>query len=137
MGVLSRLYSVVAEMARRLDELAERGLRDWVEEMAALHVLQVQAQALLDMVLHLAAELGYTPETPREAARVLEGEGLLSGSEVELVRKVAGFRNIVVHEYAEVDMGMVRSLVLERRYRSLVVLASQLLERATKRGLDP
>jgi uncharacterized protein YutE (UPF0331/DUF86 family) len=128
--------SLIAEMTSKLDELARRELRDWVEELAVLHALQVQAQALLDMVMRVAAELGYTPLTPREAARALVGEGLLSEDEYQLIRRVAGFRNIVVHEYATVDMELVRKIVKQGEYRRVATLAAKLLEAASKRGVD-
>ena len=137
MGSLARLMNTVAEMAARLDELRERGLRDWVEELAALHALQVQAQALLDMVMRAAAELGYAPTSPREAAEILTAEGLLSREDYVLVRRVAGLRDIVVHGYAVVDMELVRRIISGREYARLVVLASKILEEAGRRGLDP
>ncbi len=137
MGVLSRLASVVNEMTSKLDHLASQGIKDWVEELAALHALQVQAQALLDMVLRLAAELGYSPESPGDAARALAGEGVLTREEYEFVRSVAGFRNILVHAYTEVDMGLVRRIISGREYRRVALLASKLLGEAARLGLDP
>ena len=134
--LLKRLYETVAEMAARLDELGADDLEDWRGLYAALHALQVQAQALLDMVRRLASLLGYAPETPRDAARILHDEGLLARDELELVRRVAGFRNIVVHEYLGVDVGLVKRIVLGREYRRLVALAARLLEGAAERGLD-
>jgi len=136
-GVLSRLESLAAEMTARLDELSKRGLRGWVEEMAALHALQLQAQALLDMLLRLAAELGYAPESPGEAARVLRAEGLIGDEEYLFIRRLIGFRNIVVHAYADVNMGLVRGILERGEYRKVALLAARLLEEAHRRGLDP
>lgn len=56
-GILSRLETILAEATSRLDLLASSRLRNWIEELAALHALQVQAQSLLDMVMRMAAEL--------------------------------------------------------------------------------
>jgi len=136
LGVLSRLANTTVEMAARLDVLAERGLKTWVEEFAVLHALQVQAQALLDLVVRIAAELGYRPTSPREAARLLLAEGLIDDDEYALLRRVAGFRNVVVHEYMVVDMGVVRSILGSREYRRVARLAVELLERAEGRGVD-
>ncbi len=137
MGVLSKLATMVSLMTSRLDELAAMGLRSWVEELAALHALQVQAQALLDMLLRVAAEMGYAPESPGEAARILLEEGLLSGDDYAFVRKLIGFRNVVVHAYASVDMDLVRGILEGREYRRVALLASRLLDEAVERGLDP
>lgn len=137
MGVLSRLVNIVSRMTSRLDELAVRGLQGWVEELAALHALQVQAQALLDMLLRLAAEIGYAPESPGEAARILLEEGLISVEDYEFIRRLIGFRNVVVHAYTEVDLDLVKRIVGRREYHGVALLASRLLEAAVKRGLDP
>ncbi len=129
--------NTIAEMTARLDWFAEHGIRNWVEELAALHALQIQSQALLDMVMRIAAELGYTPTTPREAAESLRIEGLVSEQDYELIRRIAGFRNIVVHEYAAVDMDLVRDIIRNRKYRDAALLASRLLEKASRKGIDP
>jgi uncharacterized protein YutE (UPF0331/DUF86 family) len=89
------------------------------------------------MALRLAAELGYAPTTPREAAEALAAEGVISREDYELMRRVAGFRNIVVHEYTAVDMELVRGIVGRREYRRVAALAAKLLGEARKRGLDP
>ena len=137
MGALSRLASVVSEMTSRLDELAETGLPGWIEELAALHALQVQAQAMLDMMMRLAAELGYSPESPGDAAKALLAEGIISREDYEFSRRVAGFRNVLVHSYADVDMDLVRGILARREYRRVAELASRLLEAAARLGVDP
>ena len=89
------------------------------------------------MVMRLAAELGYRPTSPREAARRLHDEGLLDREELDLVVRVTGFMNIIVHEYAGINMDLVYKIVAGREYRRLAVLAARLLERAESLGLDP
>ncbi len=137
MGVLARLLDTVNDMTSKLDVLARRGLQDWVEELAALHALQVQAQALLDIVARIASSLGYAPTTAREAAEALKKEGLLSSDDYDFLVRVIGFRNIVVHEYADVDMELVREIVARREYARVAVLAGKLVGEASRRGLDP
>ena len=53
MGVVERLAETVAEHAVKLDELAGEGvdLDDWRQLYLVLHLLQVQAQALIDLAL--------------------------------------------------------------------------------------
>jgi len=135
--VASRLLTRINEYTVRLDELRRLGVSDWRDEMALLHLLQVQAQAFLDLLMHLAAEAGYSPSSPGEAAAALEAEGLLDRGELEFTRKVVGFRNVVVHEYAGVDLGLALRILGGREYARVAVLAASLVERARARGLDP
>ena len=138
MGVLARLYRVVLEYTALIPRIAGPGeLDDVVKWLAVLHALQVQAQAAIDLVMRLASLLGYTPSTPVEAVESLLGEGLLSRSEAELLRKVIGFRNIVVHEYQRVSRELVARILAEKRYVELARLAKKLVEEVQRRGLDP
>jgi len=59
----------VAETTIKLD--------DWIILLAVIHALQVQAQALLGLITRFAAELGYAPLSPRDAANMLLEEKIL------------------------------------------------------------
>ena len=137
MGVLARLYNTVVDMTKRLDKLSGISSWTWIEELAVLHALQIQAQALLDMLMRFAAELGYTPTTPREAAEILLKEKILSREDYELVRRIQGFKNILVHEYVAIDMKLVEKIVREKEYHKTLLLATALVEKSSKQGIDP
>ncbi len=137
MIVLSRLSDVINDMPRKLDLVREKGLDYWITELATLHALQVQAQALLDMILRPASELGYRPESPGEAARHLLEEGFLTMEEYDFVRRIIGLQDIIVHGYATVDMDLVERVIRNGEYRRLARLAGNLLEKAVEYGLDP
>jgi len=93
--------------------------------MMLLHALQIQAQALIDIVVRAASLLGYAPSTPSEALQSLLNEGVITVSEVEFLKKVIGFRNIVVHEYVDVDLSIVDDILRNRKYRELVYIAEK------------
>ena len=53
---------------------------------------------------HLAASEGWTaPDSDAAALRCLGEQGVLSASTAEAVARAAGCRNVLVHQYAEVD----------------------------------
>ncbi len=87
------------------------------------------------MVLRMVSLLGYAPSAPIEAIEILTRENVLPREEAELLRKVVGFRNIVVHEYLRIDRDIVARILGERRYLKLVDIAKKILEEARKRGL--
>jgi uncharacterized protein YutE (UPF0331/DUF86 family) len=78
------------------------------------HTLQIAIQAALDVASHIVSDnrLG-EPRTNRELFELLGRSGWLSPPLVSVLRDMGGFRNILVHGYAEVDVGVVRD-VLER-----------------------
>lgn len=139
MGVLGKLLDAIAELTRRIDEEVERGydLSRWGDAMKFLHALQVQAQALIDMVQRAAAALGHAPSTYTDAAASLLKVGVIDEEDFRFFRAVVGFRNIVVHEYLAVDMRIVDRILREREYRSVLLLAEKVYLKLRERGVDP
>ena len=78
------------------------------------HTLQIAIQAALDVASHIVSDnrLG-EPRTNREVFDLLGRHGWLAPSLVDVLRDMGGFRNVLVHGYAEVDVSVVRD-VLDR-----------------------
>ena len=136
-GVVEALYSQLVSATNKLEELRKTGVKTWIEEEASLRLLQVQAQALLDIAMRAASSLGYTPLTPKEAARRLEEEGILDSGERPFIERVTGFRNILAHGYRSINMDIVRRIILGREYVRVAELATKILREIKARGLDP
>lgn len=84
--------------------------RLWVVERG----LQLCAQNVLDVATHLAASAGL--DTPDYAAALdrLGELGVLPAEFAARLRSLAGFRNVLVHGYLEVDLEQVARLLAER-----------------------
>jgi uncharacterized protein YutE (UPF0331/DUF86 family) len=82
------------------------------EERFIEHTLQLAIQAVLDVASHLVSDgrLG-EPQTNGELFDLLSGAGWITDSQRAVLRKMAGFRNLVVHGYMTVDLAIVRSIV--------------------------
>lgn len=143
MGRVAELAELVRRNVEWLDKLVdERGadgiLEDYVLLSAALHMMQTSAQALLDMSYRLLSMLGEKPPASySEAAIMLEKHGVLSREEAALLRRIAGFRNIVVHAYLALNMKLVHSILGGRKYRDMLIFASKLLQTAAQSSIDP
>ncbi len=133
------MLEVVLDITRRIDEEVDRGydLSSWGDQMKFLHALQIQAQALIDLVLRSSSLLGHPPTTPLDAARHLVEAGVMTKDELEFFRRVLGFRNIVVHQYTSIDIEIVDSILKRREYRKVLELAEAVFKRMVKRGFDP
>jgi uncharacterized protein YutE (UPF0331/DUF86 family) len=59
----------------------------------------------------IAAELGYAPLTPRDAAKHLVEESLVTEEEYQCIRRIVSFQNIIVHESA--DMNVIKRIIRE------------------------
>jgi uncharacterized protein YutE (UPF0331/DUF86 family) len=66
--------------------------------------LQVAAEALFDAGAHvLAAEFQEAVDEYRQIPKRLLARGVLSAATTERLKGLAGFRNVLVHEYADID----------------------------------
>lgn len=99
---------------RRIEQTREPG-RDLAtqdaQDIVELNLLRA-VQAGLDLVAHVAATEGLgLPGTLAESFTLLERAGMLSTELAERLRRMAGFRNIAVHEYTAIDPLIVDSIV--------------------------
>ncbi len=132
---------------RRLLELARGYYEEFVETLhgyeregertylyAAERLAQLIAQAILDFAAVLASrETGVKPGTYRELARWLARRARLSGELVSFLEGLAGFRNVLVHMYAEIDAELEM-----RAFREIAEKTPVLLERLEEfAGGDP
>ena len=75
--------------------------------------LQLCAQNALDFATHLAASAGRDVPDYAAAIERMGDLGVLPPEFAARFRPVAGFRNVIVHGYLDVDLGMVHRLLNE------------------------
>jgi uncharacterized protein YutE (UPF0331/DUF86 family) len=90
----------------------ERIAHDLREERFVEHTLQLAIQAALDVSSHLVSDqrLG-EPQTNRDVFRLLGRAGILPAELAGRLELMAGFRNVIVHMYGDVDLAIVRDVV--------------------------
>lgn len=82
------------------------------EQRFVEHTLQIAIQAALDVASHIVSDerLG-EPETNRELFDLLVRGDRLPEQLASSLRDMAGFRNVLVHGYQEVDLGIVEDVL--------------------------
>jgi uncharacterized protein YutE (UPF0331/DUF86 family) len=112
--LVAKKLAFIETCVREMRTLArpERIADDLREERFVEHTLQLAIQAALDVGSHVVSDerLG-EPETGRDVFRLLGKAGVVPGELVERLQQMAGFRNVVVHLYQDVDLGIVRDVV--------------------------
>jgi uncharacterized protein YutE (UPF0331/DUF86 family) len=95
---------------RSVEELTSDPEERWIVE----HGLQLCAQNVLDVATHIAATTGR--DVPDYAAAIdrLAEMGILSNDFAAHFRGIAGFRNVVVHGYLDVDVALLHHLLNEQ-----------------------
>ncbi len=76
-------------------------------------------QAAIDIAQHLVAENhAGMPQTSAESFILLEKSKIISFDTSKAMVKMTGFRNIVIHEYQELDIEILRAIA-EKEYKTL------------------
>ena len=84
-----------ADDERRRDPMWLRGLK---------YSFVTMIEACVDVAQHLCAARGWgPPRTNADAMRLLGDHGVLDPGLGDRLRRAVGFRNVLVHEYVEVD----------------------------------
>jgi uncharacterized protein YutE (UPF0331/DUF86 family) len=98
-----------------------------VEDLLAVN-LQRAAQAAIDLAMHVASSEGYgVPSDLGEGFTMLAKHGLIDQDLAGRLRRMVGFRNIAVHQYQTLDMGIMLAIA-EKHLSDLRVFAARILD---------
>ena len=129
--VLKKL-AVIDTCTAELRRLARPDLlaTDVKERRFVERTLQVALQAVLDVCSHVVsdARLG-EPSTNRDLVRALVQHGWLDARLGDTLVRMVGFRNVLVHDYDEVNLDILRAVV-ERHLGDLDAFAATVRQRA-------
>ena len=110
--VFVKRFAKLERILRKLRDVAaatweeysnDEGLQDRAERN-----LQIAAQICIDIGNHLIAINGFRPpESYSDIFVVLREEGIISEDLAVTFRKIAAFRNVLVHDYIEIDQKLV------------------------------
>ncbi len=104
------LQTLKNHQGRDVDALQSDREERWVVERG----LQLCTQNVLDIATHLAASAGRDVPDYATAIDQLAELGVLPGEFAARIRPVAGFRNVIVHGYLDVDLEIVHRLLNDR-----------------------
>lgn len=109
----------------KLAELSRRLKRIKAKQPASLKVLasdedlqdilarnlEVAIQNCIDIALHLCAAQGTVPASASESFAMLVERGVIERGLAQRLQRAVGFRNVLVHEYTEVDWKIVMQVL--------------------------
>ncbi|MBI2075150.1 MAG: DUF86 domain-containing protein [Candidatus Harrisonbacteria bacterium] len=100
-------------LARKLQSKSREEIEnDTVQKAALERYLYLIAQAVIDLAEAVVAFKKFRkPTTIRESIEILGEEGVLPPSFVREFIKIAGFRNVLAHEYGDLDFEIVYNVL--------------------------
>lgn len=129
--VLLAKAAIVENCLRRIREVyadtPDHLFKDWTRQDSILLNLERCCQAAIDAALRVVRlrQLGL-PQESREAFVLMAKAGLLPEDLTRSLQAMVGFRNIAVHNYRELDLRVVQS-ILEREAEDLQRFARLIL----------
>jgi uncharacterized protein YutE (UPF0331/DUF86 family) len=105
---LRRLHQIIGRLRRYRDRGADQLRTDEDLQWLVERGLHLGCEIVLDVGNHvLAGAFSRTPETYEQILDALAFEGVLSAAVRAELKGLGGFRNVLVHDYLDVDTGRV------------------------------
>ena len=118
-SLLEKKLRELIRYTKELERLRGKSLKELRASLSVSwsveHGLQLAIQAVIDIGNHLLASLSeHQIEDYVDVIDKLGEREILPASFARRIRDMAGFRNILVHEYVEVDLEIVHSVLKNR-----------------------
>ena len=108
------LNEAVAHLRRSGGDEEARLRSDALLRAASERWMQIAIEACIDLAFHVLADRGLpAPPSARAAFQALATEGSISASLGERLGNAVAMRNVLVHDYVGVDLGMLARAVRE------------------------
>lgn len=112
---LDDMATRVALLRRYQERTYDEFVADWQAIYAAERGLQTAIQNVIDIGAHILAALGDSQWNEyREIPPHLTQQHVIPKSDVKTLQEMIGLRNILVHQYAEVDIAKIYAVIRDR-----------------------
>jgi uncharacterized protein YutE (UPF0331/DUF86 family) len=130
------IVSRIEQIEKHLQKLApyaklsrERFLQDSLAQDVAEYNLFQIVNHLIDMIQHIVVDENYgLPQTAYEAAQILADKRFLSRKDLEIIKKMIGFRNVIGHDYVHLNKDLVY-LILSRGREDIQRIISKIAKK--------
>lgn len=112
--ILNKIASI-ERCIKRINEVYDSNpsnLDDYTKQDSIILNIQRACECSIDLAMHIVAEkkLGI-PQNSRDAFEVLEANNIIDKTLSSKLKPMVGFRNIAVHDYQNVNMKVVQTII--------------------------
>jgi len=105
---ISELETYIEQISEYSDITSERYRGDWKSQRVIERTLQMMIENCADIANHIVADKGLrSPSSYADTFKVLQENNIISEELYGTMEKMAKFRNVVVHQYEQVDADIV------------------------------
>lgn len=130
------LQKRIAKMTRILDTYMKNDTQ-WseIDVLAIERGLQVLIESVVGLSRYVADTcFGINISRSREAIDELKALGVFTREEQEALTRIIGFRNVLVHDYLNVDEVIVHAIVKKQEYGFISEIAGKLMQVLDEKG---
>lgn len=130
--ILNKASSIERCLHRIKEEYAgndQNLVENQTKQDAIILNLQRACETAIDLAMYVVSQrkLG-VPQDSRDAFSLLQTAGILPADLVQRMQRMVGFRNVAVHEYARLNLDVVRTIITKqlddfRTFSSIIVKA--------------
>ncbi len=113
---LQELHRCLSQLKKHQGVTATELEKDLEKAWVVQHGLQLSIQVVLDIGGHILAAEGVTVQEYEDVFLELARLEVIPEEYAHEIKGMAGFRNLLVHEYAKVDMNRVAEILNNRLY---------------------
>ncbi|MCO1603824.1 type VII toxin-antitoxin system HepT family RNase toxin [Desulfosporosinus nitroreducens] len=107
--------AIIERCLRRIHEEYQGNflnLENYTKQDSIILNIQRSCEAGIDLAMHLVASEGLgIPQSSREAFDLLQQAGIVDEHLAQNLKAMVGFRNIAVHNYQAVNLGIVQGII--------------------------
>lgn len=112
--ILNKIASI-ERCVKRISEVYDSNplnLDDYTKQDSIILNIQRACECSIDLAMHIVSEkkLGI-PQNSRDAFEVLEANNIIDKTLSNKLKPMVGFRNIAVHDYQNVNMKVVQTII--------------------------
>lgn len=113
--VIINKYNIIERCIKRISEIYENNptnLQNYDKQDAIMLNLQRACQAAIDIGMYIISvkNLGI-PQSKKGTFAILEESKIITPEMAKKMKGMLGFRNIAVHEYQELDLNIIQSII--------------------------
>ncbi|TAN67913.1 MAG: DUF86 domain-containing protein [Methylobacter sp.] len=115
-------------MLRILDEYSRENTDTWTERdfLAIQRALQVYIESFIGMARYFVQQkYSLSVSQSREALDELKSRGDLTVQQHEELLKIVGLRNVLAHDYLEINDSIMQAVVIKKHYAIMDTLFSE------------
>ncbi len=114
--MLGKIHNIqnCLRMIQRVTKGDPESLNDQVTQDVFVLNLQRAAQSAIDLAnLIIAAQGLGLPRSYRHGFEIIRGAGIIDDAALQSMSNMAGFRNLAVHDYAPLDVNILKSILVK------------------------